>query len=203
MDVYGRLEQMLSDNGTTFYAIEADFYATEADKREKGLTEFKFLIMEKITFIVGRVDHPQTNGKVEKFLDIFERKVRFFNTVDGFMHWYNYVRPHGAFDFAKLETPAVIHYQRFPKMVVITGHHSLGMGGWNNLQTKHTVDVAGCGTLFWHVHLSKLNRLCHRPVQNRALSILSSLLCAMLHPSIFLSAANPASELLLRWYCPR
>ncbi|MFP3222915.1 MAG: hypothetical protein RXR21_04505 [Nitrososphaeria archaeon] len=43
---------------------------------DKGLTKFeKFLIKEKITLIVGRVDHPVTNDKVEKFFDTFEKKV--------------------------------------------------------------------------------------------------------------------------------
>ncbi|MFP3214774.1 MAG: hypothetical protein RXR18_06200 [Nitrososphaeria archaeon] len=69
--------------------------------------------------IVGRVDHPQTNGKVEKFFDIFEKKVKFFNSVDEFMNWYNFIRPHGAFGIERLETPAVIYYKRLPKREVI------------------------------------------------------------------------------------
>ena len=110
---YGKPEEILSDHGTTFYAIESD-------ERVKGLTDFeKFLIKEKITLIVGRVDHPQTNGKVEKFFDIFEKKVKFFNSVDEFMNWYNFIRPHGAFDIERLETPAVIFYQRFADKTVI------------------------------------------------------------------------------------
>jgi hypothetical protein len=76
------------------------------------------LIKEKITLIVGRVDYPQTNGKVN-FFDIFEKKVKFFNSVDEFMNWYNFIRPHGTFDIERLETPAVIFYQRLPKMEVI------------------------------------------------------------------------------------
>ena len=51
------------------------------------------MIKEKITLIVGRVDHPQTNGKVN-FFDIFEKKVKFFNSVDEFVDWYNFIRPH-------------------------------------------------------------------------------------------------------------
>lgn len=113
IEKYGKPEQILSDHGTTFYGVEAD-------EREKGLTEFEeFLIKEKITFIVGRVDHPQTNGKVEKFFDIFEKKVKFFNTVDEFMNWYNFIRPHGAFDIERLETPAMIFYKRLPKKEII------------------------------------------------------------------------------------
>ena len=106
-------EEILSDHGTTFYAVESD-------EREKGLTEFeKFLIKEKITLIVGRVDHPQTNGKVEKFFDIFEKKVKFFNSVDEFMNWYNFIRLYGAFDIERLETQAVIFYQKLSKKEII------------------------------------------------------------------------------------
>ena len=113
ISMYGRPEQILSDHGTTFYAVESD-------EREKGLTDFeKFLIKEKVILIVGRVDNPQTNGKVEKFFDIFEKKVKFFNSVDDFMDWYNFIRPHGAFDIERLETPAVIYYKRLPKKEVI------------------------------------------------------------------------------------
>jgi len=86
IEKYGKPEEILSDRGTTFYALESD-------ERDKGLTEFeKFLIKEKITLIVGRVDHPQTNEKVEKFFDIFEKKVKFFDSVDEFMQWYNFIR---------------------------------------------------------------------------------------------------------------
>jgi len=77
------------------------------------------LIKEKITLIVGWLEHPQTNGKVEKLFDIFEKKVKFFNSVDEFMNWYNFIKPHGAFDIVRLETPAVIYYQRLPKKEVI------------------------------------------------------------------------------------
>ncbi|MDG6927045.1 MAG: hypothetical protein JRN10_06410 [Nitrososphaerota archaeon] len=111
---YGRPKQILSDHGTTFYAIESD-------EREKGLTEFeKFLMKEKIALIVGRVDHPQTNRKVEKFFDIFEKKVRFFNSIDEFMNWYNFIRPHGALDLENSETPAKAYYARLPKREVLT-----------------------------------------------------------------------------------
>jgi len=62
IEKYGKPEEILSDHGTTFYGVEAD-------EREKGFE--KFLIKEKITLIVGRVDHLKTNGKVKKFFDIF------------------------------------------------------------------------------------------------------------------------------------
>jgi len=39
--------------------------------------------------------------------------------IDEFMNRYNFIRPHGAFDIERLETPAVIFYQRLPKKEVI------------------------------------------------------------------------------------
>ena len=50
---------------------------------------------------------------------IYKKKVKFFNSVDEFMNCYNFIRPHGAFDIERLETPAVIYYQRLPKKEVI------------------------------------------------------------------------------------
>ena len=88
--------------------------------------------------IVGRVDHPETNGKIEKFFDIFEKKVMFFNSVDEFMNWYNFIRPHGAFDIERLETPAVIYYKRLPKKGIIEqSFFDMLERGCNNLGIKH------------------------------------------------------------------
>ncbi len=103
---YGKPKSILSDHGSTFYAVESQ-------AREKGLTEFeKYLLKNKIRFITGRVDHPQTNGKIEKFFDIFEKKVKFFSSIDEFFEWYNEVRPHGAFDLSKVETPIQMFYKK-------------------------------------------------------------------------------------------
>ena len=80
---YGKPKSILSDHGSTFYAVESV-------AREKGLTGFeKHLLKSKITFITGRVNHPQTNGKIEKFFDIFEKKVKFFPSIEAFMDSYN------------------------------------------------------------------------------------------------------------------
>jgi putative transposase len=111
---FGKPRSILSDHGSTFYAVESV-------AREKGLTEFeKYLLRNKITFITGRVDHPQTNGKIEKFFDIFEKKIRFFPTIDEFMDWYNNVRPHGAFDLSKIETPIQMFYKKMEDRGIIT-----------------------------------------------------------------------------------
>jgi len=106
---YGKPASIISDHGSQFYAVEAE-------QRDKGLTEFEiYLLKNKIRFIVGKVRHPQSNGKIEKFFDIFESKIRYFSSIDEFMQWYNCIRPHGAFDISKLETPIKMFYARMPQ----------------------------------------------------------------------------------------
>ncbi len=54
---HGRPKSILSDHGSTFYAVEAR-------EREKDLTEFeRYLLRNHIRQILGRVNHPQTNGR--------------------------------------------------------------------------------------------------------------------------------------------
>ncbi|MEM0118677.1 MAG: hypothetical protein QXV32_09530 [Conexivisphaerales archaeon] len=97
---------------------------------EKGLTEFEsYLRKHKIRLIVGRVNHPQSNGKIEKFFDIFESKIRCFSSIDEFVHWYICIRLYGAFDISKLETPVKVYYQRMPQRDVLMDPSLLLRGG--------------------------------------------------------------------------
>jgi len=106
---YDKPASIISDHGSTFYAVESV-------AREKGLTVFeRYLLRNKIRFITGRVDHPQTNGKIEKFFDIFEKKVKFFPSIEEFMTWYNEVRPHGALDLKRAQTPKQAFYEKMPQ----------------------------------------------------------------------------------------
>jgi len=119
---YGEPRTVISDHGSPFYAVESK-------AREKGLTVFeRYLLKRKIRFILGRVNHPQTNGKIEKFFDIFEKKVKFFSSIDEFMYWYNCVRPHGAFDLSKLETPIQMFYKRKEDRECLTDLEALTRG---------------------------------------------------------------------------
>jgi putative transposase len=103
---YGKPASIISDHGSQFYAVEAE-------QRDKGLTEFEiYLLKNKIRMITGRVNHPQTNGKIEKFFDIFESKIRYFSSIDEFMQWYNCIRPHGAIE---LRTPIRAYYDKMPR----------------------------------------------------------------------------------------
>ncbi len=101
----------------------------ESVARTKELTEFeRYPLRNKIKFITGRMDHPQTNGKMEKFFDIFEKKVKFFSSVEAFMERYDCDRPHGAFDLSKLETPVQIFYRKMEDRESIVDPEGLTRG---------------------------------------------------------------------------
>jgi putative transposase len=104
---YGKPKSILSDRGIQFYAVEAE-------AKEKGLTEFElFLMRNHIRHVLGRVSHPQTNGKVEKLFDEIGRKVKWFSSIDECVGWYNTIKPHGALD---LKTPIDAYYERMPQI---------------------------------------------------------------------------------------
>ena len=109
---YGRPASILTDNGSPF--------TTNPDALKNTPTPFEhYLMKHKIRHTLSRVHHPQTNGKIEKFFDIFERKVKFFNSIDEFMEWYNTVRPHGALNLEQMETPVEAYYARMPPKGVL------------------------------------------------------------------------------------
>ena len=65
---YGRPASILTDRGTQFYKSEAE--------ERGGLTVFEgFLIENEIRHVLGRVSHPQTNGKVERFFGTVKIKL--------------------------------------------------------------------------------------------------------------------------------
>ena len=107
---YGRPKSVLSDRGVQFYAVEAE-------ARVKGLTEFELYLMRShIRHVLGRVSHPQTNGKIEKLFDEVGKKIRWFSSVDDWVEWYNMVKPHGALD---LGTPIDAYYGKMPQTDVL------------------------------------------------------------------------------------
>lgn len=108
---HGKPKSVLSDRGV-------QFYANESEAREKGLTEFEIHLMSNhIKHIVGRVNHPQTNGKVEKLFDEIGKKIKFFTSIDECVEWYNLIKPHGALD---LKTPIEAYYAKMPQTDIIT-----------------------------------------------------------------------------------
>jgi len=106
---YGMPASILTDRGIQFYAVESD-------DRLRGLTAFeKYLIEHDIHHILSRVNHPQTNGKVERFFGTVKAKMKWFNSVDELMVWYNTVKPHMSLDFEHAERPYEAFVRKMPK----------------------------------------------------------------------------------------
>ncbi len=91
---YGRIQQCITDHGTQFIKDES--------KRSRFA---EFLEKEGIKHILCRVKHPQSNGKSEKFNDLYKNHRHAFKTKEKFIQWYNEIRPHRALRFEELETP--------------------------------------------------------------------------------------------------
>ena len=121
IEKYGTPREILTDRGP-------QFYANAGTRKAKGECEFeKFLRENGIRHIVARVNHPQTNGKIEIFYsNVITRKLREFNSVDEAITWYNEIRPHmslgdtiivnskGERELMELETPSEAFRRKLP-----------------------------------------------------------------------------------------
>ena len=91
---HGKIKQCISDHGSQFISNIG------GDSRFK-----EFLDENGIKQILCRIKHPQSNGKVEKFFDLYKNKRILFKTQEEFIAWYNEIRPHRSLNFEELETP--------------------------------------------------------------------------------------------------
>lgn len=99
MKEYGKPAIILTDRGSQFYAVKCD-------EKLKGLTAFeKHLIEHEIKQIIGRANHPQTNGKIKRLYRTIEEKIHRFNSLNELIQWYNGNRPHVPLNIKNLETP--------------------------------------------------------------------------------------------------
>jgi transposase InsO family protein len=100
----GKPHQMLMDHGTPWWNSQNGW----------GLSRLSvFLIEQDIDLIFGRVSHPQTRGKVERFHRTLARSMirqglprhweQWQGRYEGFLQRYNYIRPHEALG---MQTPA-------------------------------------------------------------------------------------------------
>lgn len=99
------LYKAIAANGISPAELNSDrgsqFIPNKFDKHGKASSAFQEALQELgITFVPSRRRHPQTNGKLEKFHDIFEKEFdERFGTIDEFMWWYNDERLSEATDY--------------------------------------------------------------------------------------------------------
>ena len=102
---HGRVKQCISDHGSTFISNFTD-----------GESRFKDYLKSKgIKQILCRIKHPQSNGKMEKWFDCYDKNREAFETKEKFMYWYNDLKPHRALNFDKLETPSQAFIRKMKK----------------------------------------------------------------------------------------
>jgi putative transposase len=106
---HGRPASILTDRGSQFYANESEY-------KTRGATEFeKTPVQLGIKHILARVNHPQTNGKLERFHGEIQRKQKWFESIDELIHWWNHIKPHMSLDWDNLETPAKAFIRKMPE----------------------------------------------------------------------------------------
>jgi len=97
---------ILSDKGSQFYANKY------TKKGIKGKSQFeKELEILGIDFWTSRRNHPQTNGKMEKWFDTMKKRMKKHpkETLKKFVKWYNEKRIHHAL---KYDTPEKIYEEK-------------------------------------------------------------------------------------------
>jgi len=105
---YGCPEEILTDRGS-------QFYASEGERKEKGVSQFEQCLADHgIKHILCRVNHPQTNGKLERFYGVYDQKRHQFKSIDEYVHWHNEIKPHLSLNFETLETPIQAFHRKLP-----------------------------------------------------------------------------------------
>ncbi len=104
----GVLRETITDHGSQFYANKRDENG-EADHSFEA-----FLKANGIKHILCRYNHPQSNGKIEKWFDLYQIHRWRFNTFEEFIDWYNN-RPHGSLNLRRAETPEMAFWRKMPE----------------------------------------------------------------------------------------
>lgn len=106
----GKSEQILSDNGVQF---------TNTKERGDPNHKFtKFCTENNIKHILGRIHHPQTNGKCERWFGTYKSEFdERFNYLDEFISFYNEKRIHQGINYQVPAERYIDEFKRSPIMV--------------------------------------------------------------------------------------
>ncbi len=104
------IRECISDHGS-------QFYGERRDKNGQADHAFEnFLREEGIRQILCGVNHPQTNGKVEKWFDFYEHHRSRYGSIVELVDWYNN-RMHGSLNMRVCETPNEAFIRKLPPEV--------------------------------------------------------------------------------------
>jgi len=94
---HGAPDEVITDKGTQFYAMDGRY-------KKKGYNEFeKYLQAQGIQHIVAKTKHPQTNGKIERLFQTMSSQIGYHTSLNGMVDWYNTQRPHMSLGMATPE----------------------------------------------------------------------------------------------------
>ena len=107
--VLKRAEKYVENFDTNIRAINTDrgsqFIVTKYLSVKESKNEFqKYLEKKEIRHVPSRRHNPQTNGKMERWVQEYKKHRHRFKSGGGFMNWYNN-RMHGSLNMSKAETP--------------------------------------------------------------------------------------------------
>ncbi|MBI2139593.1 transposase [Candidatus Woesearchaeota archaeon] len=85
---HGKPEAILTDNGTQFTPARASKGPFSQWCEEQG-----------IRHIIGRVNHPQTNGKIERWFGTYKQEKKQEEPLDSFVKYYNDERLHQGINY--------------------------------------------------------------------------------------------------------
>ncbi|MEM3341812.1 MAG: hypothetical protein QW728_03885 [Thermoplasmata archaeon] len=90
----------------------------EIRKEMQNHTFEKYCLSQDIKIIYCRFNHTQTNGKLERFLYTYEKRRWEFDTLEEFVHWYNWEKPHLSLRLDNFETPGPAFYNKLTDIIV-------------------------------------------------------------------------------------
>ena len=106
------IREVITDHGSQFYANKRDKY---------GNAEHSFELYCQtlgLKHILCKYNHPQSNGKIEKWFHLYQRYRSDFDNMDDLVKWYNTIRPHMSLDLDNLETPEKAFYRKAEDIIL-------------------------------------------------------------------------------------
>lgn len=107
--VLKKVEELATCFSGGILAINTDrgsqFYANAGEKKKKGVSRFEqYLKDQGIKHIPSKRNNPQTNGKIERWFQEYQKHRHRFEIHEDFRDWYNN-RIHGSLRLESGETP--------------------------------------------------------------------------------------------------
>ena len=98
-DTSRKVLEVITDHGSEFYANTRDKNGEADHAFETYLTE------NEIQQTLCKIGRPQSNGKLERFFQTYEKHRWRFDSLEPFLEYYNDHRPHQSLRYDDLETP--------------------------------------------------------------------------------------------------